>query len=75
MYTHAWCTVQVVAIMYEVILYFVWADQRDKVCFIFHKVQGCWDRYKQWNGLQDWTTGLSHFPFLDRFMCLFLEEA
>ena len=23
------------------ILYFAWADQRDKVCFIFHKVQGC----------------------------------
>ena len=22
-------------------VYFAWADQRDKVCFIFHKVQGC----------------------------------
>ena len=28
-----------------------------------------------WNGTLDWTTGLSCFPFLDRFMCLFLEEA
>ena len=28
-----------------------------------------------WNGTLDWTTGLSYFPFLDRFMCLFLEEA
>ena len=25
----------------SMILYFAWADQRDKVCFIFHKVQGC----------------------------------
>ena len=23
------------------ILYFAWANQRDRVCFIFHKVQGC----------------------------------
>ena len=23
------------------ILYFAWEDQRDKVCFILHKVQGC----------------------------------
>ena len=28
-----------------------------------------------WNGTLDWTTGLSYFPFVDRFMCLFLEEA
>ena len=28
-----------------------------------------------WNGTLDWTTGLSYFPFLDKFMCLFLEEA
>ena len=27
--------------IYIYILYFAWADQRDKVCFIFHKVQGC----------------------------------
>ena len=29
-------------------------------------------RYKQWNGLLngtlDWTTGLSYFPFLDKFL-------
>ena len=29
------------AIQQRNILYFAWADQRDKVCFIFHKVQGC----------------------------------
>ena len=28
-------------VFYQSILYFSWADQRDKVCFIFHKVQGC----------------------------------
>ena len=28
-----------------------------------------------WNGTLDWTTGLTYFSFLDRFMCLFLEEA
>ena len=22
-------------------MYFAWVDLRDKVCFIFHKVQGC----------------------------------
>ena len=27
--------------MYIAILYFAWADQRDKVYFIFPKVQGC----------------------------------
>ena len=26
---------------YVTILYVAWADQRDKVYFIFHKVQGC----------------------------------
>ena len=28
-----------------------------------------------WNGTLDWTTGLSYFPFLDRFTCILLEEA
>ena len=27
--------------VYLHILYFAWADQGDKVCFLFHKVQGC----------------------------------
>ena len=26
-----------------------------------------------WNGTLDWTTGLSYFPFLDKFLNLFLE--
>ena len=26
-----------------------------------------------WNGTLDWTTGLSYFSFLDRFMCIFLH--
>ena len=26
-----------------------------------------------WNETLDWTTGLSHFPFLDKFLYLFLE--
>ena len=25
----------------NIISYFAWADQREKVCFIFHKAQGC----------------------------------
>ena len=32
-----------------------------------------WGRYKQWNGLLEWNTGLSHFPVLDKFLNLFLE--
>ena len=32
---------KVSSVLYSDILYFAWADQRDKVCFIFHKVQGC----------------------------------
>ena len=28
-----------------------------------------------WNGTLDWTTGLSYFPFLDKFLHLFLEVA
>ena len=36
-------------------------------------------RYKQWNGLLEWNTGLDYwtelFFFLDRFMCLFLHFA
>ena len=29
-----------------------------------------------WTGTLDWTTGLimSYFPFLDKFLCLFLES-
>ena len=27
-----------------------------------------------WTGILDWTTGLSYFPFLDKFLCLFLER-
>ena len=34
-------------------------------------------RYKQWNGLLEWNTGLDYwtelFSFLDKFLCLFLE--
>ena len=26
-----------------------------------------------WNGKLDWTTGLTYFPFLDKFLNLFLE--
>ena len=26
-----------------------------------------------WTGLLDWNTGLSYFPFLDKFLCLFIE--
>ena len=26
-----------------------------------------------WNGILDWTTGLSYFPFLDMFLNSFLE--
>ena len=35
------CTLDTFLAMYGNILYFAWADQRDKVWFIFHKVQGC----------------------------------
>ena len=28
-----------------------------------------------WNRILDWTTGLSYFPFLVKFLHLFLEEA
>ena len=24
-----------------------------------------------WNGTLDWTTGLSYYPFLDKFLCYF----
>ena len=31
-------------------------------------------RYKQWNGLLEWSSGVDYwtefFPFLDRFLCL-----
>ena len=28
-----------------------------------------------WTGILDWTTGLGYFPFLDKFLCLFLERS
>ena len=28
-----------------------------------------------WNGILDWITGLSYFPFLDKFLCLFRERS
>ena len=28
-----------------------------------------------WTGILDWTTGLSYFPFLDKFLCLFIERS
>ena len=34
-------TVANVRYIKQFILYFAWADQRGKVCFIFHKVQRC----------------------------------
>ena len=41
-YKGGWITEGLLYIyLYITILYFAWADQRDKVCFIFHKVQGC----------------------------------
>ena len=27
-----------------------------------------------WTGILDWTTGLSYFLFLDKFLCLCLES-
>ena len=41
MHTDAFLQFQKEHVHYRDILYFAWADQRDKVCFIFHKVQGC----------------------------------
>ena len=28
-----------------------------------------------WTGILDWTTGLSYFPVLDKFVCLFIERS
>ena len=28
-----------------------------------------------WTGILDWNTGLSYFPFLNKFLCLFLESS
>ena len=28
---------------------------------------------EHWTGLLDWATGLSYFPFWDKFLCLFLH--
>ena len=32
-------------------------------------------RLSLFTGLEYWATGLSYFPFLDKFLCLFIERS
>ena len=50
-------------IQQQYLLCFGWEDQRQQQYRIYHKMSSVlhkMDRYKQWNGLLEWNTGLDY---------------